>query len=251
MKLNTIYCEDCIETMRRMPDGFVDLVVTSPPYDGLRTYNGFSFDFEAVANGLHRVVKQGGVVVWVVADQTKNGSESGTSFRQALRFMEIGFNLHDTMIYRKTRYVPLTHNRYEQEFEYMFVLSKGRPNTFNPIMEGCKHAGVTMNARTFYQSSDQNVPTASHGTGTVKSEKIIGNVWDITPGGAVKGHPAQFPEQLAEDHIRSWSNEGDIVYDPFMGSGTTAVCAARLGRQFVGSELSEDYVSIANHRLLC
>ena len=137
MEVNKIYNENCLDTMTKMPDNFVDLTVTSPPYDSLRVYNGYSFDFEAVAKELFRVTKQGGIVVWVVADATTKGSETGTSFRHALFFKEIGFNLHDTMIYAKNSYMPLTHNRYEQAWEYMFVLSKGRPSTFRPIMVAC------------------------------------------------------------------------------------------------------------------
>ena len=141
MTKNKIYCKNCLETMNRMSEDFVDLTVTSPPYGELRTYNGYSFDFEQIAKELYRVTKKGGVVVWVIGDQTKNGSESGTSFRQALFFKECGFNLHDTMIYQKQNYVPLTHNRYEQSFEFMFVFSKGKPKTFNPIRIPCKGAG--------------------------------------------------------------------------------------------------------------
>ena len=141
MEVNKIYNENCLDTMARMPNGFVDLTVTSPPYDNLRTYNGYSFDFEAVAKELYRVTKQGGVVVWVVGDATIKGSESGTSFRQALFFKEIGFNLHDTMIYAKNNPIPLNHNRYEQQFEYMFVFSKGKPNTFNAIKVRTKTGG--------------------------------------------------------------------------------------------------------------
>lgn len=145
MNINQLYCIDNVEGMKQMSDNFVDLTVTSPPYDGLRKYKGYSFDFENVAKQLFRITKTGGVVVWVVNDQTKNGTESGTSFRQALHFKEIGFNLHDTMIFEKINPPPLTHNRYDPAFEYMFVLSKGRPKTFNPIMEESKKAGMGIN----------------------------------------------------------------------------------------------------------
>jgi len=141
MEINKIYNEDCLDTMKHMPDNFIDLVVTSPPYDKLRDYKGFTFDFENIAKELYRVTKQGGVVVWVVADATVNGSETGTSFKQALYFKEIGFNLHDTMIYYRWS-GPLTHRRYEQEFEYMFILVKGKLETFNPIMIDCKYYGI-------------------------------------------------------------------------------------------------------------
>ena len=142
-----LFNESNLDTMKRMPDNFIDLTVTSPPYDNLRKYKGYSFPFEEIAKELYRVTKKGGIVVWVVGDATMNGSESGTSFKQALYFMSIGFNLHDTMIYRKLNPIPLTHNRYEQAFEDMFVLSKGKPNTFNPIKIPCKTAGKIYNIK--------------------------------------------------------------------------------------------------------
>ncbi len=209
--LNKIICGYNVEIMRQLPDKCIDLTVTSPPYDNLRTYNGFSFDFEEVAQELYRITKEGGVVVWVVGDATVKGSETGTSFKQALYFKEIGFNLHDTMIYRKTNYVPLTHNRYEQEFEYMFVFSKGKPKTFNPLKTECKTAGQKTDKRTFYQTNEQNIPSAGHKNIAVKKEKQIGNVWDISTKAGIKGHPAQFPEKLTSNHILSWRNEGEIV----------------------------------------
>ena len=245
---------DCLEVMKDIPDGSVDLTVTSPPYDNLRTYNGnieqWSFEkFQAIAKELYRVTKQGGVVVWVVGDATIKGSETGTSFRQALWFKDCGFNLHDTMIYRKINYVPLTHNRYEQEFEYMFVLSKGKPKTFNPIKIPCKTAGAKTSGRTFYQTNNQNIPTAGHKNNTVSVCKQKGNVWELSTNAGIKGHPAQFPEQLANDHIVSWSNEGDIVLDPFMGSGTTAKMAILNKRNYIGFELDTTYCDIANKRI--
>jgi len=249
MEINKIYCESNLETMAKMPDNFVDLVVTSPPYDDLRTYNGYSFDFEDIAKELYRVTKEGGVIVWVIADQTKNGTESGTSFKQALFFKEIGFNIHDTMMYRKINYIPLTHNRYEQEFEYMFVFSKGKPKTFNPIMVECKTKGSKTNGRTFYQTNNQNTPTEGHKNDAVKEYKQKGNVWELPTNAGTKGHPAQFPEQLANDQIISWSNEGNLVYDPFMGSGTTAKMAMLNNRNYIGSEISKEYCEIAEQRL--
>lgn len=166
MKLNEIYQEayyttekgmllngDCVEFMKKIEDDSIDLTVTSPPYDDLRKYNGYNFDFENVAKELYRISKQGGVVVWIVGDKTEKGSESGTSFREALYFKELGFNLHDTMIYQSDK-PPMNHNRYEQKFEYMFVFSKGKPKTFNPIKEKCKYAGEVKSARTFRQSGD-------------------------------------------------------------------------------------------------
>lgn len=156
IEMNKIHNMECVEGMRLfIPDGTIDMTLTSPPYDDLRVYNGFSFDFESVARELYRVTKNGGVVVWVVGDATKNGSESGTSFRQALFFMEIGFNLHDTMIYQKRNFVPMTHNRYEQEFEYMFVFSKGKLKTFNPIMVRSGTGGKTLNYATRTSASSK------------------------------------------------------------------------------------------------
>lgn len=249
MEINRIYNEDCLDTMARMPDNFVDLVVTSPPYDNLRDYKGYFFDFESIAKELYRVTKDGGVVVWVVGDATIRGSETGTSFRQALFFKEIGFNLYDTMIYRKINYIPLTHRRYEQAFEYMFIFSKGKPKTFNPIMVECKSKGSKTTGRTFYQKSDQNEPTVGHKNTRVREQKQKANVWDLTTNAGAKGHPAQFPERLAGDHIISWSNPGSLVYDPFMGSGTTAKMAILNGRNWIGSEISAEYCEIIRKRL--
>lgn len=250
IEINKNYNESNLETMVRIPDNHIDLVVTSPPYDNLRTYNGYSFDFENVAKELFRVTKQGGIVVWVVGDATINGSESGTSFKQALYFMQCGFKLHDTMIY-ETDKPPLTHNRYEQRFEFMFILCKGKLNTFNPIKIPCKHAGIEWKARKFRANSkaefkQSDIKTSEH--------KVKGNVWyyptnSSTNGNVTNKHPATFPEQLANDHILSWSNEGDLVYDPFMGSGTTAKMAIVNNRNWIGSEISEEYVELANKRL--
>jgi len=247
--VNKIICGDCLEVMKDIPDNSIDMVLTSPPYDNLRDYKGYTFNFEGIAKELYRIIKEGGVVVWVVGDQTINGSETGTSFKQALYFKEIGFNLFDTMIYRKNNYVPLTHKRYEQEFEYMFIFSKGKPITFNPIMISCKTGGSKTSNRTFYQTSKQNIPTKGHKNDLVKNYKQKGNVWQIPTNSGVKGHPAQFPEQLAEDHITSWSNEGDIILDPMNGSGTTTKMARLLKRKFIGIDVSSEYCEIANERL--
>lgn len=237
--INKIFVENCLDTLGRMPDGFVDLVVTSPPYDDLRTYNGYSFDFESIAEELFRVVKQGGVLVWVVGDATTNGSESGTSFRQALFFMQLGFRLHDTMIFEKNSSTyPASANgvRYSQIFEYMFVFSKGKPKSANLI---CDKPNKWAGHKDFGGKLKNPVPEFSPRT----------NIWRyVTSFNGVK-HPAPFPEQLAIDHLVSWSVEGDVVYDPFMGSGTTAKAALMTNRRFVGSEISQEYVEIAEKRL--
>lgn len=253
VNLNTIYYEDCLDTMYRTPGNFVDLTVTSPPYDGLRTYNGYSFDFESIAKGLFRVTKVGGVVVWVVGDSTKKGSESGTSFRQALFFKEIGFNLHDTMIYLKRNYVPLNHKRYEQQFEYMFVLSKGTPKTFNPLTIPCLYPGKIEKYGTGRRQNFGENHSLRAYKETVfritKDSKIAPNVFTYTTGKVRSGHPAPFPDQLAEDAMLSWSNEGDLVYDPFTGSGTTPKMAAKNNRLYLGSEISKEYEPIITKRL--
>ena len=255
MEINKIYNENCLDTMGRMPDNFIDLTVTSPPYDGLRTYNGYSFDFENVAKELYRVTKQGGVVVWIVSDATVKGSETGTSFKQALKFMEIGFNLHDTMIYAKNNvYAHDPRNkRYKQCFEYMFVFSNGKPNTYNEIKDRLnKHAGKILKG-TKGRTQD--------GVKRDLKPTVIGefqarfNIWEYTTGGSVAKdkiafeHPAIFPEQLAQDHIISWSNENDLVYDCFAGSGTTAKISILNNRNWIASEISSDYCKIIKHRI--
>lgn len=249
--LNKIICGDNVEVMRQIPDNCIDLTVTSPPYDNLRTYNGFSFDFKEVAKELYRITKDGGVVVWVVGDATINGSETGTSFRQALYFKDIGFNLHDTMIYRKINKPPLNHRRYEQEFEYMFILSKNRPDVVNLIKEPCKFAGK-INRGTVRNGGGDDLQR-KHGEGKPhKDFKPLGNIWSYAVGTCMdnKGrHPAIFPEQLANDHIISWSNSGDLIFDPFVGSGTTAKMALLNGRNFIGIDISDEYCEIARQRL--
>lgn len=243
-----IYNEDCLETMARLEDGSIDLTVTSPPYDNLRLYNGYSFDFEAVARELYRITKNGGVVVWVVGDATIDGSETGTSFRQALFFKEIGFNLHDTMIYQKHNFSNPSTNRYHQIFEFMFVLSKGKPKTFNALKDRPNVEAGKIG------SWGKNTSRQVDGTMVERKRKVnteFGmryNIWRIKT--EMKPlHPAPFPEELARDHVLSWSNPGDIVYDPFMGSGTTAKVAIETDRKYLGSEISSEYWEIAQKRI--
>lgn len=253
-----LYNDDCINVMDELiAEGVqVDLTVTSPPYDNLRNYNNtcnWNYEtFKLVADRLYKITKEGGVVVWVVADKTYNGSESGSSFRQALYFKEIGFNLHDTMIYRKINYMPLTHNRYEQEFEYIFCFSKGRPKTFNPIKIPCKWAGTeTWSKSSYYKTADGKLTQVDKKA--IKSEKIKGNIFEYRVGSTSESkkykHPAMFPLDLAKEQIISWSNENDVVIDPFMGSGTTGVACKELGRNFIGIEIVKDYFDIAEERL--
>lgn len=243
---------DCVEIMKKMPDNSVDLTVTSPPYDDLRTYNGYSFDFENTAKELYRITKDGGVVVWVVGDSTIKGSESGTSFKQALFFKEIGFNLHDTMIWNKGSFAFPSKNCYHQVFEYMFVFSKGKPKALNFIKDR-KNLYVGERGA----SGRKKDGTRNTGKSSVRDEygKRF-NIWNYPIGGGhctkdkiAYQHPAIFPEQLAEDHIISWSNEGDIVFDPFVGSGTTGKMAVLNNRNFIGIDISEEYCSISDERI--
>jgi site-specific DNA-methyltransferase (adenine-specific) len=252
--LNQITEGDCVAIMRHFEDKSVDLVVTSPPYDNLRDYNGYSFPFEAIARELFRVLKYGGVAVWVVGDATINGSETGTSFRQALYFMEIGFNLHDTMIFRKKNPVPqIYRKRYSNEFEYMFVFSKGSVITHNPLTISCLHAGLELNGTT-YKNYSKREQVRGKPAKPVKQRKMRGNIWEYVVGKnkedqEAKSHPAPFPCQLAADHILSWSNEGDIVLDPMCGSGTTCKVARQLGRRYIGIDISAEYCQLAKDRV--
>ncbi len=246
IELNRFYIAESVEFMRKnMPDNFVDLTVTSPPYDNLRDYKGFEFNYKAMLEELYRVTKDGGVVVWVVNDATIDGSETGTSFKQALYAKEIGFNLHDTMIYAKNNPIPLNHNRYEQQFEYMFVFSKGKPKTFNPIK-----ARVLTSVKPHYETHHERHYKRGNTMRGHNDDKTIFNIWyykigqnQTTRDSIAFNHPASFPEQLAHDHIISWSNEGDLVFDPMCGAGTTCKMAWLNKREFIGIDCSEEYIN--------
>lgn len=252
--INNIITGNCLEVMKQIPDSCIDMCITSPPYDNLRVYKGYKFPFDEIAKELYRVIKEGGVVVWVVCDATINGTETGTSFRQALKFMEEGFNLHDTMIFKKANPIPqIYRKRYTNEFEYMFVFSKGVVKTHNPMKVPCLHAGLELKGTTYKNFS---VDTQKRGklANPVKQEKIKGNIWEYVVGKLAvdqeaKKHPAPFPYALAKEHITSWTNEGDIVLDPMCGSGTSIVAASDLGRKFIGIDISEEYCQIARDRL--
>lgn len=255
MELSGFFNMDCMEGMKQIPDETVDLVVTSPPYDNLRTYNGNNDQWSestwmSVINDLHRVIKPGGVVVWIVGDATVNGSETGTSFRQAIYAMDVGFNLHDTMIWQKDGFsaVGALASRYCPVFEYMFIFSKGKPKTFNPIKDRKnKWAGNSIHG-TIRNDDGSIKPVSTKGALSEHGQRF--NVWDINAEKSNKtGHPAPFPIQLASDHIKSWSNPGDIVLDPFTGSGTTAIACHNLNRKFIGFELDPDYYRMATERL--
>jgi DNA modification methylase len=248
---------DCLERMKEIESGAIDLTVTSPPYDNLRTYNGNNEQWcadvwKGVIQELYRITKTGGVVVWVVGDATIKGSETGTSFKQALWALECGFNLHDTMIWDKTNIVPRPSNRYENSMEYMFIFSKGKPKSFNAIKDK-RNIGYGRKI-TGHKRNEKGDPVKLHGAENMKTVSEFGtrhNVWrlDTARGRNTHGHPAPYPEWLACDHIVSWSNEGDSVLDPFMGSGTTGVAAKNLNRKFIGIELDPDYFKIAEDRI--
>jgi site-specific DNA-methyltransferase (adenine-specific) len=248
--LNQIVNTDVVEGLMSLPDKSIDLTVTSPPYDNLRSYEGnLTWDFEATARELYRVTKPGGVVVWIVGDQTINGSETGTSFKQALFFKEIGFNLHDTMIW--TKMSPFQHkNRYIPNFEYMFVFSKGKPKTANLIMDRKnKYAGTRVHGTERQVDGGLRQKSDKQKAKTIKEFGARCNVWDMPCAKGKQKHPAVFPFRLARDHIYTWSNEGDTVLDPFVGSGTTAVAAKILGRNYIGFDISKKYCDIAIEKL--
>jgi site-specific DNA-methyltransferase (adenine-specific) len=245
---NQIICGESSSVLSGFPAECIDLTVTSPPYDNLRTYKGYTFDFEAIATQLYRVTKPGGVVVWVVADATVDGSETLTSCKQKIFFHGLGFNIHDTMIWYKEEYSFPSHVRYENTFEYMFVLSRGSPKSFNPIQRinskslGRKNMGTDRNP---------NGTTRKSYTKPVKKESNAHNVWIVSPHKSrkMKEHEAPFPEALARDHIISWSNPGDVALDPFLGSGTTAKMAIETGRRYIGIDISPEYCQLAKRRV--
>ncbi len=251
MQFGKIYHENCIDTLRRMHDDLIDMTITSPPYDNLRDYNGYHFPVEEIAAGLFKKTKPGGVVVWVVGDRTLKGDETLTSFRHAITFQEAGFNVHDTMIYAKNNPIPSDcGKRYRQAFEYMFCFSKGQPKTFNPITQPIKQEKAFKSFR--ITKVGRNDLAHDH---IAPKERKVNNIFYYNVGTSSSKdkiafkHPAIFPEKLVEDQIKTWTNATDIVYDCFMGSGTTAKVAHQLERRWLGSEISEEYVSIANERL--
>lgn len=249
----SIFNSDCLEWMRSQESSVLDLTVTSPPYDNIRDYQGYSFDFEPVARELFRLTKNGGVVAWNVSDATVGGSETGTSMRQALHFMSCGFRLHDTMIYLKKNPMPAAVNskRYHQSWEYIFILSKDAPKAFNPKMVKAKFGHLGANMKHRGKDGSMNYKKTKRNEFTK-----VRNVFEYSVGGGhstrdkiAHGHPAIMPESLADDMITTWSNPGDMVFDPFMGSGTTIKMARIRDRRAVGTEISEQYCALAKHRL--
>ena len=251
---NKVILGNCIDVMKELPTSCIDLTITSPPYDKLRDYSGYSFDFETTAKELYAITKQGGIVVWDVEDPVVNGSDSGPAFRQALYFKQIGFNLHDTMIYAKEGSALPDPTRYGQRFEYMFVLSKGKPKTFNPIVDVLnKRFGEVKSNCTVREKDGITYPRA---TRIVPEFSRRSNIWSYlvaymhtTKDKFAYKHPAMFPEALVKDHIISWSNEGDLVFDPFAGSGTTLKVAKALNRAYLGVEISKEYYDLIMERL--
>ncbi len=248
--LNSLNVGNSIRFMQDMDYECVDLTVTSPPYDNLRNYNGYKFEFEKMADQLFRITKKGGVVVWVVGDKI-NGGRSLTSFKQALYFQSIGFSMHDVMIYAKKNTPFMRSNAYTNGYEYMFVLSKGKPKTFNPIKEPTVRNGKEMLVSNKGADAKNNKVLKE-----LKKEKTKSNIWyyAVGLGGTTKDkiafeHPAVFPEKLAQDHILSWSNENDIVFDPMCGSGTTCKMALFNNRKFIGVDISKEYIKIAETRV--
>lgn len=258
-----LYNQDNLKILKEMQDNTIDCIITSPPYDDMRDYENtlqWNFEiFQKLAQEIYRVLKDGGICVWVVGDSTKDGSETGNSFKQALYFKEIGFNLHDTMIYAKHNPTPNTGagTRYQQSFEYMFVFSKGKPKTINLILEPrrneCNDKRTSRIKRTqrnkdgsfgeeFVYHIKENVPKSNIWTYKV-------GLYNTTSDKIAFEHPAIFPEQLAKDHILSWTNKGDVVLDPFMGSGTVGKMCKELHREFIGIEIVQKYFDIAKKRI--
>jgi len=252
----TLYLGECSEVMRDiLPDSHIDLTVTSPPYGSLRTYNGYTFDFEAIAKQLWRVTKPGGVVVWVVGDETIDGSETGESFRQALGFKDIGFRLHDTMIYQRVNLSYPQEGKYHHCFDYMFILSNGLTKTTNLIRDRKNIEANKKVSGTERQKNGQTIRKPCYGN-IIPDYGLRFNIWKYATGNNLSttdklafAHPAIFPDALARDHIISWSNPGDVVLDPMAGSGTVLKMAQALGRQAIGIEISEEYCHIIIDRL--
>jgi site-specific DNA-methyltransferase (adenine-specific) len=248
-----IYNLDCLAYLKTLPDNSIKFTLTSPPYDDIRDYNGYSFPFEDIAKELWRTTKSGGVIAWNVADATVKGSETGTSMRQALYFMSLGFRLHDTMIYAKKNPMPagVSSKRYHQAWEYIFVLSKDAPETFNPIMVKAKFGHLEANMK--HRGRDGEIKY----TKTKRNEFTkVRNILEYNIGGGHStkdkvafGHPALMPEQLAHDMITTWTNEGDQVFDPFSGAGTTAKMCLLSNRKFHGTELSLEYCELSKTRI--
>lgn len=252
-KSGILFNGDCAEIMKEFKDNSIDCCITSPPYDDLRHYKGYNFDFENIAKELYRIIKKGGIVVWIVGDSIINGSETGTSFKQALYFKEIGFRLYDTMIYQKNGISYPSVNRYYQNFEYMFILSKDKPKTINLLRD---RQNITYGRKRTGSNRQKDGICKKNKMHIIQEYGIRYNVWKYEIGWQksykedfLKSHPAIFPYKLAEDHIKSWSNEGDVILDPLCGSGTTTISAEKLNRKWIGIEINKEYCEIIKKRL--
>lgn len=250
---NQVICGDSAVVLQTFPDNVIDLTVTSPPYDNLRDYKDYSFDFLTISEQLLRITKEGGIVVWIIGDSVINGSESLTSFKQALHFKELGFNIHDTMIYAKSGASLPDNVRYSQNFEYMFILSKGKPKTVNLLKD---RKNLSSGKKSVRRIRESNGNITKRKDGVRPSFSIRKNIWEYNQGWMLSTndkiayeHPAIFPEQLVRDHILSWSNEGDLVLDPFAGSGTTLKMARLFNRRYLGIEISPEYCNVIEKRL--
>lgn len=252
LEIDKIYCGDNCDLLARLPNECVDLVVTSPPYDKLRNYSGAAWDFYGVAWQLKRVIKPGGVIVWVIADATVDGDETGSSLVQALHFKKIGLKLWDTMYFAKLNPFPrvAAEMRHASAVEYMFVFCKGKPKTFHGLMQPCVTAGKKMRSIRGMRCADGKTREKTRCVKPfVAAEKLRSNLWPYGVGQGKTGHPGVFPLALAIDHVTTWSNPGDLVLDPFVGSGTTALAAKQLGRRYIGIDVSPEYVAMAEERL--
>ena len=259
-ELGKLYCENCLRILLDMPDNYVDLTITSPPYGNLRQYKDYVFNFEGIANELYRITKKGGIVVWIVGDETINGSETGMSFKQSLFFKDIGFKLHDTMIYQKDSCPFPETNRYYPSFEYMFIFSKDKPKTVNLLKDKINiRYGDLVASSTQREANGKTKKVSAQKTNPNRMVKKIGtrtNIWLYSPGFMKSTsdviafeHPAIFPEKLAEDHILSWSDPGDLILDPMAGSGTVLKICELAKRKWIGIDISKEYCEIAKKRI--
>ena len=243
---------DCAAVLPGLPPA--DLILTSPPYDGMREYGGYNgaFDFGAIAAACVANLAPGGVLVWVVGDQIIDGGESGTSFRQALGFKALGLTLHQTLFFEAAHYRPIDKSRALRGVQYMFVFAKGSPMVANiPIDRPNVKAGMRV-TRSYAPGKSLN---GSRNPASDRVKRIAdfgrrGPIWRYaTECGSDMGHPAAFPYALASDHIVCWTNPGDLVIDPMVGSGTTLRAAADLGRRAIGIEINPEYCDLIRRRL--
>ncbi len=255
LPLNKIICGDCVEVLKSIPDNSIDLVVTSPPYDGIRKYNGFSFNLHSTGKELFRVLKDGGIIAMVIQDQTKNFGKSLTSFKTIIDWCEnVGFKLFETIIYKKHGAEGAWWTkRFRVDHEYIPIFLKGeRPAYFNkePLKIPSKHGGKTM---TGCATRLTNGKTLKSKRVFINPMKCRGTLWDYTTCGdgtrLKHQHPATFPDKIPVDFIRCFCPKNGIVLDPFIGSGTTALAAIQLNRNYIGIDISKEYCELAKKRI--